>query len=149
MELYRLGSCQYVNNLSGEGSRIYGGRWNSVGIAAVYFTTSKALAVLECLVHLPPRLLPYNFCMAKFECNLPFLKIDETTLPTDWNSFPFLVDVQIVGDKFLKYNQLALLRVPSAIVKGEFNFILNPLKIKADDVMSVETEAFSFDERLV
>ena len=148
MDLYRLGSCQYLNNLSGEGARIYGGRWNSVGIAAVYFTTSKALAVLECLVHLPPRLLPSNFCMAKFECNLHFHEIKEITLPNGWNSFPFLVDVQAIGDNFLKNHELSLLKVPSAIIKGEFNFILNPQKITTNKIICKENEVFSFDERL-
>jgi len=47
-------------DLSGEGARLYGGRWNSSGRAMVYAAGDAALAVLEVRVHLdlPPDLVP-------------------------------------------------------------------------------------------
>ena len=39
-------------DLSGEGARLYGGRYNPKDIPAVYASQTIALAVLEVLVHL-------------------------------------------------------------------------------------------------
>src|SRR4051812_18031854 len=39
---------------SGEGARIFGGRWNSPGISIVYCSEHLSLAALEILVHTVP-----------------------------------------------------------------------------------------------
>ncbi|HTH19992.1 MAG TPA: RES domain-containing protein, partial [Candidatus Udaeobacter sp.] len=39
---------------TGEGARIYGGRWNSRGTAVIYVSEHESLAALELLVHLTP-----------------------------------------------------------------------------------------------
>lgn len=43
-----------------------------------------------------------------------------------WNSIPCQPNSQIIGDKFIEESIYAVLKVPGAVVKGEFNFILNP-----------------------
>ncbi|MEO5909603.1 MAG: RES family NAD+ phosphorylase [Pelobium sp.] len=148
MKLYRLGNCMFSGNLSGEGARIYGGRWNSIGVPAVYFANSRALAVLEVLVHLSPVFLPDNFCMVEFEVDGNYFEIQEENLPKDWNVFPFLKNVQKIGDQFLKDNGSPLIKVPSAIVKGEYNFVLNPLHHESGNIKLMDSRPFSFDERL-
>ena len=45
MKLYRACSFKYLHDLSGAGARINGGRWNSVGKAALY--TSDEYAVKD------------------------------------------------------------------------------------------------------
>lgn len=148
MELFRLGNCKYSTDLSGEGSRLYGGRWNSVGISTVYFATTRALALLEVLVHLPPNLLPDNFCMSVFEINGSFVEINAHDLPLSWNAFPFQKKIQLLGDEFFKNGKNFLLKVPSAIVEGEFNFIMNPKHEKTREMILKKNDAFSFDSRL-
>ena len=41
-----------------------------------------------------------------------------------------------------------LLRVPSAIVANEYNFLINPRHSEAVKVRLVDTESFLFDTRL-
>ena len=149
MELYRLGNCQYSGNLSGEGAKIYGGRWNSEGIPAVYFASSRALAVLEVLVHLPTGLLPRNFCMATFEVNADFTEFNADELPAKWQSIPFTKTTQMMGNQFFKESKSLLLKVPSAIVSGDFNYVVNPLHNSITKVKLVEKVGFSFDDRLL
>ena len=57
---------------SGEGSRLYGGRWNTKGVAVVYIAATRSLAILEILVHMrntqqtaPP--IPYMLFPASFD----------------------------------------------------------------------------------
>lgn len=149
MELYRLGVCRYSDNLSGEGPKIYGGRWNSEGVPAVYFASSRALAVLEVLVHLPTGLLPSNFCMATFEVGANFTEFKTEDLPDKWNSYPFLKRTQILGNLFFKEGESLLLKVPSAIVSGDYNYIANPLHQDINKIKFLERTNFSFDDRLL
>lgn len=149
MELFRLGKCKYAKDLSGEGARIYGGRWNSEGVPAVYFGSSRSLAVLEVLVHLPTDLVPDNFCMAHFEVDVPFKEILLKDLPTNWNDYPFLKQVQLIGNQFFKDNQFLLLKVPSALVEHEYNYIANPLHHDINKLKLIENLNFSFDKRLL
>jgi RES domain-containing protein len=149
MELYRLGACRYADNLSGEGAKMYSGRWNSEGVPAVYFASSRALAVLEVLVHLPTGLLPNNFCMATFETNVGFTEFNSGDLPDKWQSYPFLKRTQVLGNRFFKENKSLLLKVPSAIVNGDFNYIANPLHPDIKKLKFLEKVTFSFDDRLL
>lgn len=149
MELFRLGNCKFSDNLSGEGARLYGGRWNSVGVSAVYFATTRALALLEVLVHLPPNLLPDNFCMSVFSIDATIEEIKRDNLPGDWNAFPFPKKIQVLGDKFLKDQKNLLLKVSSAIIDGEFNIIMNPKHVKAKEMIFKHNASFSFDSRLL
>lgn len=149
MELFRLGACQYSSDLSGEGAKIYSGRWNSEGIPAVYFASSRALAVLEVLVHLPTGLIPDNFCMANFELKANFAEFNVEDLPANWFGYPFLKRTQLLGNQFFKDNKFLLLKVPSAIVSGDFNYVVNPLHRDIGKIQFLGKSRFSFDERLL
>ena len=149
MELYRLGACHFVDNLSGEGAKIYGGRWNSEGIPALYFASSRALAVLEVLVHLPTGLLPKNYCMATFKLDAEFAEFNPEDLPEKWQTYPFLKRTQTLGNQFFKQNAFPVLKVPSAIVSGDFNYVANPLHPDIKKIKFIEKVNFSFDDRLL
>ena len=149
MELFRLGNCKFCSDLSGEGARLYSGRWNSVGVSAVYFATTRALALLEVLVHLPPNLLPENFCMSVFKIDASFFELKTDELPSNWNFFPFPKKIQLLGDEFFKNEKNFLLKVPSAIIEGEFNIVMNPRHSKAKEMILKSSSAFSWDSRLL
>ncbi len=150
MLLYRLSKCIYADDLSGAGARLYGGRWNSEGKALVYLASSRSLAVLETLVHLPPTLIPDDFCMATIEVpDHNFGAIQQQLLPQNWRDYPDQGILKQMGNFFLLENKHLLLRVPSAVVGEEFNYLLNPAHSNASKVKIKSIEPFSFDNRLI
>ncbi|HTD98969.1 MAG TPA: RES family NAD+ phosphorylase [Mucilaginibacter sp.] len=148
MLLYRLTKCIYANDLTGTGARLYGGRWNSEGKPMVYLASSRSLAVLEALVHLPPRYVPDEYCMATMEAPDDFAVIDEKLLPKNWQDFPDMDILKQMGNAFLMERKNLLLKVPSAIVAEEFNYLLNPFHPQAQKVKLKNVQPFSFDNRL-
>lgn len=150
MTLYRIAKCIYVNDLSGAGARLYGGRWNSVGQSMVYLASSSALAVLEVLVHLSPTIFPGDFCLAEFEApDNDILNIDINSLPETWQDPSPPNALKQLGNEFLKQQKHLLMKVPSVIVSNDFNYLLNPLHPQASKVKLVSQQSFSFDKRLV
>ncbi|WP_026902635.1 RES family NAD+ phosphorylase [Pedobacter glucosidilyticus] len=149
MELFRLANAKYIEDLSGTGARLYGGRWNSVGTPAVYLASSKSLAVLEVLVHLNPALFPDDFCMASFAVpDDSFTALSIEKLPTDWKNNQEQL-LKRFGDEFIRKNEYLGLKVPSAIVDDEFNYILNPNHPLMNKVKIKLVKPFIFDNRLV
>lgn len=149
MLLYRISKCIYIEDLSGTGARLYGGRWNSVGKPMVYTASSRALAVLEVLVHLPPALIPADFCQATFEVPDDVQVLDMAKLPPNWQEYPEPARLKTMGDAFLKAKKHLLLKVPSAVVEEEFNYLLNPVHPDITSVKIVDVRPFTFDERLI
>jgi RES domain-containing protein len=150
MIVYRIADCNYINDLSGTGTRLYGGRWSSVGKPGVYLASSRALAVLEVLVRLQPLFIPDNFCLAEIE--VPEDSIEQANtgnLPSNWKDVSPPAAVKNIGDDFLRNRKHLMLRLPSAIVPAEFNFLVNPLHKDMQKVKVIKQEPFSFDERLV
>ncbi|MDR6784728.1 RES domain-containing protein [Pedobacter africanus] len=149
MRLYRISACKRATDMSGMGAKLFGGRWNSVGISVLYMASSRALAALEVLAHLTNIQDPESFCITVFE--VPEKSIEEVEkelLPTNWNSYPSPSSLRKRGDTFARANKALLLKVPSAIVEDEYNYILNVSHPLADKVKIVEVKAFLFDKRL-
>lgn len=127
-------------DLSGEGARRYGGRWNTPGRAMVYMAEHPALAVLEVRVHLdlPLDLLPDDYVLMEVE--LPDEPPDAVAaMPADPRAF---------GDAWLVSGRTAVLRVPSIVVQHASNLLLNPHHPRAADERTIQTTPFHFDPRL-
>jgi RES domain-containing protein len=150
MIVYRLCKHAYVNDLSGRGAEINGGRWNDKGVAALYTACSRALAVLEVAVHIPFGILPTDYYMTAIEVpdNSEILKINIAGLPKNWNRNPIVKATQYLGDDFLNANTHLIIQVPSATVSGDYNYILNPRHPDFKSLKILFTEPFEFDSRL-
>ncbi|MCG2792560.1 MAG: RES family NAD+ phosphorylase [Weeksellaceae bacterium] len=147
MIVYRLSKDAYANDLTGKGAEIAGGRWNSKGNAALYTGQSIALCVTEIAVHLPLGIIPKDYRLIQIE--LPdVIFFEPKRFPTNWNTFPHLDSTQKMGDKFIKANKFLVMKVPSATVRGEFNYIINPRNLNFKDVKIKKVERFTFDDRL-
>ena len=149
MFLYRISNARYADDLSGNGARLYGGRWNSEGRAMVYLASSRSLAILESLAHLSPTNIPVDYVILTIDVPDDFFEIDIKLLPNNWSEYPEPNILKEIGNSFLQKNEFLLLKVPSAIVPQEFNYLMNPMHQKAGKVKIVSKAPFSFDERLV
>jgi RES domain-containing protein len=136
---------------SGEGARLYGGRWNSSGVAMIYVAQSQSLAVLEVLVHLdaPALLRKYVFLEATFDASLVIeLERSLLSLSKNWQSDPVPKAVQKIGDRWAASGHSAVLRVPSVLVPEESNFLLNPRHPDFGKIAVSRPQPFRFDARL-
>ena len=113
---------------SGEGAKLYGGRWNQQGVAAVYISDSLSLAVIEQLVHIKPEdITRLNYSSIKVDIP-PSLQIEVLKrLPDGWDSDPIPEITKNIGTEWLLSGRTAVLKVPSSIIKVQFNYVLNPL----------------------
>jgi RES domain-containing protein len=134
---------------SGEGARLFGGRWNSPGISAVYCSEHLSLAALEIVVHIVPVTLrdKYRAYRVTFDDRLA-TTINERKLPKGWDAQPPAATSQTIGDEWVKSGRTAVLIVPSVLIRLERTFLLNP---KHPDFQKLETKdmgRFVLDARL-
>lgn len=114
--------------MTGNGARIHGGRWNHEGSSVIYVSESRALATTEYLVHTPMSLLPSNLKLATITVDkkASVETIDIESLPKNWRSAPAPSTLADIGSHWLHQNRSLILRVPSVVVAGDFNALINP-----------------------
>jgi RES domain-containing protein len=149
MRIWRIARNVY-DPLNGEGARQEGGRWNPVGTSVVYAYAHLSLAVLEQLVHVDPEDLPDG--LAAFEIDVPEDLLIETVeasdLPSGWNDVTTHPACQEIGRRWTEGQSSPVLRVPSAVVPREANYLVNPEHPEAERIRVAGEAPFQFDERL-
>ena len=151
MQVWRLVKTKYAHSaFTGDGARLHGGRWNSVGTAAVYGSDSAALAVLEVLVHLHDSrpLASYSMVTATVP-NALIETVDAASLPDGWDAFPVAAAVQAFGDAWLRGKRRLALKVPSAVVRDGFNVLINPAHKGFARIEVAPPRPYTFDARLM
>ena len=140
IQAWRLFKRAYsAADLSGEGARINGGRLNSKGIAVIYTSASLSLAAMEILAHIQSTKLLGKYHMRRLAFDEKLVRtLEVADLPSNWRRSPPTRDIQQVGDRWVESRASAILRIPSALIPQEHNFILNPAhpdfaKIHFDD----------------
>ncbi|MDA3818784.1 MAG: RES family NAD+ phosphorylase [Prolixibacteraceae bacterium] len=131
MKVFRVEREKYLETtLQENGAALTEGyRWNSLNTYLVYTAESRALATLEVSVHLD---LNEDLPSDRYyiEINIPYditiLELNIKDLPDRWDSKPPILETQYIGDDFVKDKSAAVLKVPSSIVKQEFNYLINP-----------------------
>ena len=142
--VYRLVRAERARDvLSGEGARLYGGRWNPPGVAVVYASESRALAVLEAFVHLTleARAMRFLLCTITLPARARLQRQANTRRAPSESS-------QEVGRAWVDDGKALALVVPSVIVPQETNYVLNVGHPQFAEVEVGRPESFSFDERL-
>lgn len=150
MILFRLAKKAFANDLSGNGAKLYGGRWNSKGVALIYTSENRALCTAEIAVHTPLGIVPTDYFLISIEVpdNLKILQLDVSQLKnTPWRSHPPNQITQKIGDDFAKENKYLIFKVPSVIVQGEYNYLINPAHPLANKISVINIEPFTFDDR--
>ncbi len=134
--------------LDGEGARRYGGRWNSAGRPVIYCSASRALAVLELLVHVDPQDAPTDLYL--LELSVPDAAIerfDVKRLPATWARVAEHPACRAAGDAWLAAGKSLALLVPAAPVVEEWNLLINPAHPRFGQVKLKRQRKFSFDPR--
>jgi RES domain-containing protein len=126
MNLYRIGDCNYINDLSGRGAALYGGRWNSKDTYILYTAQSPSLALLEAVVHLG-KLPAKGYCMITIDVpDGNVHRIAANDLPPNWFASPGSDFLKKIGDDFIRSGKYLALALPSVIIPEECNYLLNP-----------------------
>ncbi len=135
--------------LTGEGARKHGGRWNSPGTRVVYASGSASLAALEMFAHLDYAALLSAFVY--FEILFDESQVTEVegdALPAGWSGGQAPPELQSLGDDWAAKQTSVVLRVPSAVVPIEWNYLVNLLH---PDYLRLQVSGptrFEFDRRL-
>jgi RES domain-containing protein len=149
MFLYRLTKKDHIA-LDGAGGLFMSGRWNDKGIRVIYMSGSRSLTILENLVHLSDlTLIPPDMVIIKvlIPDDITMEKLDEKKLTKGWRSN--YLETRHIGSKFLNSKKDLLLKVPSVIVPGEYNYLYNPLHPDASRCSINSEDPFIFDSRLI
>jgi RES domain-containing protein len=149
MVVFRISSCRFINDLSGTGAAMYGGRWNGLGTHMVYTAGSASLAMLESLVHFGGRIVG-DYCQLALE--IPEERIEELKediLPGNWRESPPPDMLKTFGNQFITEGKALVLKVPSVLVPDEANFLLNPEHPDFKKVRILVHSKVRFDERLL
>ncbi len=148
MKIYRITPKKYATDLSGMGAKLYGGRWNRVGVSLLYTSENLSLAVLENIVHISnPTILP-TFKSLTVEIPESFKEYSISDFPDDWTNQESFEELRKLTDNFIKSGQYLAMKVPSAIIEMEYNFLINPQHALFKDVTVTNQQDFSFDQRL-
>jgi RES domain-containing protein len=151
MYVFRIGRETFIRDLTGEGARLYGGRWNRRGISMLYTSEYRSLAALEVLVHTPLQQLPKDLMLLTLSVpdNLRMKTVQMNELPKYWRNYPAPDSLVDFGSEWAELNQSVLLRVPSVVIPWEWNVLINPRHEEMKKIEIVELQPFSFDGRLI
>lgn len=133
---------------SGEGARLYGGRWNPKGVPVVYTAQTQALAVLEMMVQDEALAARYVMIQAQIPDGVAIERIDARSLPAGWRSMRHLETLREIGAEWARSRRSAVLAVPSAVIPAETNFLLNPLHPDLRRARIEKPVPFRLDPRL-
>lgn len=151
MFLFRISKSNHINDLTGTGARLYGGRWNHRGVPLIYTSESRSLATVEYLVHLALPEAPSDLWMATLEVPDEIVpeELDALSLPKNWRESPAPVALADLGTEWARSRSSLLLRVPSAVVEHEHNILINPVHADMPRLKLAKVEPCNLDERLV
>lgn len=151
MNCYRIVHKKYADTLSGEGARLYGGRWNTKGNSMIYTAQSSSLAMLEMLVQRNIQLVGINYFLITIQIpdSIKIKNIDILEVPDSWDANPPNETTKSIGDTFVNEREYMILSVPSAVNPLESNFLINDQHPDFREVSIIDKEQIVFDKRLL
>jgi RES domain-containing protein len=148
--VWRITTRRFVDTaFSGEGARLYGGRWNRPGQAMVYTAQSRSLALLEMLVQDDPLRARYVLMAAHLPATVIQQQFAVSDLPVAWREHQERETLQALGAQWLRDSSTCVLAVPSAVVHAELNYLINPAHPDFAKISFGEPELLETDLRLL
>ena len=150
MKIFRIARTEFCD-VSGEGAKQFGGRWNLPGTPALYGCNSIAGALLE-RITIDPELFSSErytlYSVMEFQCDDKLIyKPMHDELPMGWNTIPATKVSQEFGSSIFLSGKLCF-EVPSVVDVTSYNFVINPL---SNDFTKVSWKVYplSLDQRIV
>jgi len=148
--VWRITTARFAATaFSGEGARLYGGRWNPKGHEVVYTAESQSLALLELMVQDEPLRARYVLIPAQLPADLAVRHVKASALPANWRTLGSRDGLQAIGRAWLEEGRSAVLAVPSAVVPAEHNYLLNPRHPDFARIVIGAPKALDVDVRLL
>ena len=148
--IWRIVTARFADSaFSGEGARLFGGRWNRKGLPMVYTAESRSLALLEMMVQDDPLRAHYLLIPAFVPSGVRLRELQAAELGDDWRALAARNRLQAIGNDWLQAQESCILSVPSAVVPAERNFLINPLHPDFSTISIGEAESLETDVRLL
>jgi RES domain-containing protein len=114
----------------------------------IYAAQSQSLAVLEILVHMDSADILKKYVLFEVEIDDSYIvNVNKRELPRNWKMDPVSGRIQTIGDAWVAAGSSAVVRVPSALIPGESNFLLNPRHVDFQKLTIHKPVPFQFDPR--
>jgi len=149
MQVFRITLTKYTDTLFASG---YAARWNSKGVKVIYSAGSRSLACLENIVHRSSRGLKSSFSTMVIDIpnHVKVQTIAQKELPKGWHETSLVAHKlsRVVGDEWVSSQNTCVLKVPSALINEEYNYIINPQHNSFKKIKIKKVSSFQFDKRL-
>lgn len=125
--VWRIAARRYRQALfSGEGTLRHGGRWLPPGCRVIYCAENLALALLEYRVNYPlPDMPPLVAASLTLPGTLKIQAPSVAKLPRGWFHPEQPAACRELGAQWWREGKSAVLKLPSAIVRREYNYLIN------------------------
>ena len=150
MEVFRISKETRANILTSSGSE---NRWNKRGQKVIYTGSSRSLSTLELIVHKSAIALtvPYKVMVISIADDDNLVKqIHINELRKDWRTLAAYSTLQNIGANWYDHQETLLLKVPSAIIHYEYNYVINTEHPDfTQKIHLVRIEDYFWDDRLL
>jgi len=150
MEVFKIARDPYAHKLIASGRSH---RWNLDEQFIIYTASSRSLASIELIVNLntiSPTMRYKVMVISVADEERLFTQILQTRLPSSWRSMSAYPQSQSIGSDWYQNKTSLILKVPSAIIPQEYNYLINTNHPDfKKEVTLVRTENYFWDERLI
>lgn len=149
MEVFRICKGSHAENLNSSGRA---NRWNKRGQHVIYTESLRSLATIELIVHRSAVVpsVPYKVMVISIADDYKFIRqVRKDELPVNWRTLAAYSILQDIGAKWYDSQETLLLKVPSAIISYEYNYIINTEHPDfSQNIRLLRTEDYFWDIRL-
>ncbi|MDF1517137.1 MAG: RES family NAD+ phosphorylase [Lutibacter sp.] len=149
MEVFKICREKYANALNASEAA---NRWNKKEEFVIYAGGSRSLSALESVVHRAAINIsaPYKLLTISIKDKTPIKEIKVKDLPENWNTIDSYIELQEIGSKWYRSLETLVLKVPSAIISQEYNYVINTKHhLFATNIKLEKVEGFAWDKRLL
>lgn len=147
MLVYRIVFKAYSKALFAPG---VSGRWNGAGRKVIYTAESIPLAFLENMIR--RKGVGFNSDFKTMIIEIPdalhITEIAASSLASGWRDFNDYTHCQAIGNKWYDAGDTPVLKVPSAVLPDNFNYVLNATHPEYKKIVLLKTTDLVPDERI-